>query len=843
MAADAAVSALGGCSRHTGHLWAVSIYCFDVSREERDDTKPYVWALFELGYHDYDRGANGAMYAAVEFSHSELSSTRDLFPPLSKKQVYDCAQAVEQTFRAMAMKPICENLGDILAPSVVNQHAIKMLAGRLLHGVRVKLNLPGFYEPADFSVSRTSGLLTSVMRIDCAPSKANTAPAFVGLNASVSFDADAIASAVSPRYNGDPRGLGLERLKAVVRGKLRPSASEIEWLWPENRQNTSTRTDTKTDQHVSTTRFFLTREAIVSGPSWKPGSRLSVASVLPVSAEMVMVSAERFSCMALFSSFLKLYRGFYLKPDAPCAAHVRRPIMLAQFPVTDNRNAHGHQEQSDNREPAPKVTAQRRTKQNFLFMPGFPCLACVSISTAAESHDRATAACRAASLTENLWPAYGIRALHMLNRRPVAASDALEAARRKCMLTTNLLRSLETYPAGTITCAAGAPMIFSDCRLARFDFSAFYPCLYAAYVGEQRGLVKILHERLQKRAGSADLKLALVTMFGGLRYVDADGYRFVIGAANIIAKAVEKTANRLGFGVAAYVKDGFWGAFGSSSRTTAEELRTECEKSANAALALLVSDQDSSRKPPVPLVLRMEGTYTDGLLINANKYWLFDSASGNSFICGVVGGHERSGLSKETTSAADDILKKIKASAKSIDDVEAITKNRIDEWVYAVFGHRGDTEFWAEQTPGGKDFLIPEEIRAKTVGKLEAADFCLGGELSYVFIPKSAPEARTSKDQGRGDAQRGRGGTCGWHSAPAAAFPCSLVEDVFCLKINYEAHLLPRLEGLLAWSRIYAWLQFRNQISIANDEDETDAQARETARIDYNYGDVSFLFA
>ncbi|AAQ73738.1 helicase primase subunit [Psittacid alphaherpesvirus 1] len=642
-------------------------------------------------------------------------------------------------------------------------------------------------------------------------------------------------SAASSGYNGDPRGLGLERLKTVVRGKLRPSGSEIEWLWPSDQNNTASPAGAKTDQPTSAPRFFLTREATVFGPSWKPASRQIVASVLPVTGEMVMVSAERFSCMALFAVFLKLYRGFYMKPVAPCATHVRRPIMLAQFPVFDSRPSHGPQEQSGSHEPLARAAAQRRTKHNFLFMPGFPCLACVPISASAERHDRAMAACRAASLTEHLWPAYGIRALHMLNRTPAAASITRAVARRSRLLTADLTRSLETFPAGTITCAAGAPMIFSDCRLARLDFSAFYPCLYAAYVGKHRGLTKILHERLRRRAGSEDLKPALVTMFGGLRHVDANGYRFVVGASNIIAKAVEQTANRMGFGVAAYVKDGFWGAFDSSSKTTAEELRAECEKAANATLARLVVDKDGAGEPPVSLVLRLEGVYTDGLLINANKYWLFNSESGDSFICGVMGGHERSGLSRETTAAADDILKKIKASAKSIDDVEAIARSRIDAWIYAIFGHRGDVEFWAEQTPGDKDFLIPEEIRTTTVGKLEAADSCLGGELSYVFIPKNTQDTGAAKTKG--------GGARGWHSAPAAAFPCSLVEDVFCIKINYEAHLLPRLEGLLAWSRIYAWLQFRNQIPLADDEDESTTQAKETARIDYNYGDVSFLFA
>lgn len=828
----------GGCSRHTGHLWSVSLYGLEVNADERDDLAPYVWALFELAFYDYDRNSNGALYASMEFSHAELSAERSLFPPLSRRQALECAHAADRTAMAMRTQPLCENLGEILAPSVANQHSIQVLTGKLLYAVRRRFGLPGFYEPAEFSVSRASGLLTAATRIECTTSKVTASPSFAGLNASVSFDADAVAATTSPRYAGDPRALGLERLKAVVRGKLRPSRTEIEWLWPAtNRGGNSATAPAASSSTAEAVRwFFLTRETAVSGPSWwKQGSRVTVASVLPRSVEAVVVPAESFSCMGLFAAFLQLYRCFYLQQGAPCSRHVRRPLVLAQFPVFDCRPLTAQQQQQQQRQEAAatdsdhetqkssSAAARGRPKPNFLYMPGFPCLPCVSISASSEGMDRATAACRASSLAENLWPAYGIRALHMLDRR-----RERRGGRCRRPLTREMASSLETYPAGTIFCAAGAPMIFSDCRLARFDFTAFYPCLYAAYAGDgESGLVRILQERIEGRNGSGDLKIALVAMFGGLKYVDPDAYKFVIGAANVIARAVERTANRLGFGVAAYVKDGFFGVFDPDSRTDVERLRYECELAANAALARVTEDVNGTGSaPPVRLRLRTEGAYTDGLLINANKYWLYDAGSDEAFVCGVIGGNCRGGLSEETRSAVSDVLKKIKVSAKNLDDVEAIVKSRVDDWLYAAFERRGDVEFWTEVNPGGKDFLIPEEIRANTAGKLESADACLGGDVGYVFIPQTTPEAKAAKGQ-----------------CPAAAFPCSLAAETFCLKINYEAHLSVRLESILAWSRAYAWLRFRNHIVPSPGEDETDAQAREMARISYNYDEVAFLFA
>ncbi|QEG54047.1 DNA helicase/primase complex-associated protein [Cacatuid alphaherpesvirus 2] len=790
--------------RRIGHIWSISLYAVDVKREELDTSKPYVWALFELAIYDYEQKSNDVIYTSVEFSNEYLTEAQWPFPSLSKAQVYECAQAIERVFIAIKTPSSSMNLGAILAPSVAHQRLLKVFTGRLLYSVRTKLALPGYYEPSEFFISRKKGILTSATRLQALAICEPTRPSFVGLNASVFFDSESIANAVNDKYDGDPRSLGLERLKAIARGKLNPVKKEIEWLWPE------------TTSRENAQKFVLTPEVVIQGPSWSSGHSYRVASVMAQNFETVMVSEESFSFAALFLAHLELYREFYLKPEATGRNLLRIPIFIAHFPMLS--------ESVETKHSNLWAARQKHVKSNYFYMPGFPCFDCILISASSESRNVAEDACKSARVLENLWPAYGIRAVHMLDRRTPPSDGTL------CPFPSqDMLRSIDRFPAGTIYNTIGTPMIFTNCRMARFDFSAFYPCLYAAGSGwENCGLRKLIYSRLQRDSWTSRLKPALVAMFGGLKYVDANGYQFVIGAANIIAKNIEKTANALGFGIAVYVKDGFWGAFDPSSKTTVEQLREACEKTANETLRCLTTTEQQIRDNSskwIDLRLRTEGEYTDGLFLGTNKYWLYNSKTEDFFVCGVAGGVGEVGLSNETRNTLTNILKKITVSAKSIEDIQLITRTKLDEWIYVAFEHRGKIDFWSEQTPGNSDFLVPEEIRSRVVGKLEMADACLGGETKFLFIPKAHQDTRCARNHG-----------------VSAAFPISLVDEVFCLKIHYEAHLKFRLEGILDWVKNYAWLRFRNDQPMPLEADEASSYDYIAGQICYSYEDVGFLF-
>nr|QDZ38459.1 helicase-primase subunit [Cervid alphaherpesvirus 4] len=388
-------------------------------------------------------------------------------------------------------------------------------------------------------------------------------------------------------------------------------------------------------------------------------------------------------------------------------------------------------------------------ERDYCFLLGFPG---VPLVLAAADPAAVRDALDAHALTDGLWPAFGMHVYHALGPRnfldagAVAALDGRVAAARRALAAARA-PGAEDWSAGRVSTILDSPACVRGLWLAKFDFSAFFPTLYAHLVPEHTRLARAIRARRDGRPG---LKPSLLTFFGGLRHVHPPAYEAVIALANAVADAVERAANARNFAICTYVKDGFWGAFGDAAPdavpreaalAAALALRDACQRAAEDVL------RAAGLRPAegAELHLRFEGLFTHAVSWAANRYWLWDAAGGED------GGGERGGGGEEDEGDAEDehfvgfpcrtefgrmakhslaaLLRRAVARPERPEETVAAAAAACDALVHAAFERRDDVRFWSATLPIADWGELPRSALAG--GDLLDADH---GPRPYVLV-------------------------------------------------------------------------------------------------------------
>ncbi|AVT50702.1 helicase-primase subunit [Cervid alphaherpesvirus 1] len=419
-------------------------------------------------------------------------------------------------------------------------------------------------------------------------------------------------------------------------------------------------------------------------------------------------------------------------------------------------------------------------------------------------------------LTDGLWPAFGVHVYHALGPRnfldaaAVAGLDRRIAAARRALPAARAGDDGEGWPAGRVSTILDSPACVRGLWLAKFDFSAFFPTLYAYLVPEHARLARAIRARRDGRPG---LKPSLLTFFGGLRHVHAPAYEAVIALANAVAAAVERAANARNFAVCTYVKDGFWGAFGDAAPgavpreaalAAALALRDECQRAAEAVLRAAGLRAAEGAE----LHLRFEGLFTHAVSWSATRYWLWDATAGDAG--GADGEHfvgfpcrtEFGRLAKRSLAG---LLRRAVARPERSEDMVAAAAAACDALVHAAFERRGDVRFWSATMPIADWGALPRSALAG--GDLLDADH---GPRPYVLVAghEAAPFPLP------------------WalYRAPA------LLPDIAC-----RAHMAPVLQELARMLNGALAALARDGEGAGDDEP--------TVEFEYSLADFDFLFA
>ncbi|AER28082.1 helicase-primase subunit [Gallid alphaherpesvirus 1] len=787
-----------------GYLWGISIYTIETKQNTSGNITD-MWVLYELAVHDSTKGVHEVLYASLQFEESDLSVASWPHPALNARLLTDFVGAVKNFHqRVYKLNAKTINFGWILSCSTSSQIALRLVTGRLLHEIRRALTLPEFYSPSIFYVCKDSGLITKVCEDKSKPRMATAS--YAALNASSNFQANYIERNLQAGHCCELRNFGWARIQAISSGKINPRSMTAEWVWAGgkwidgrgNEASSETGTDHTSEDGLAVP-FALTPAKTIYGPTWFVPRRMLVASLVPKEFEYAIYLKDGSTIISLVCAIINLYCRFY-QGNIVAQSTFLKPIILFLFPTSSSR--------MDGSEKVSSI------KDSYMYTPGFPSINFVPITTQNMSKMGALNACRIVSLVEGLWPAYNIRALLMLDR-----GDRAKHGSQITTLPRDLESTLEVYPAGKISTIADLPTVISG-RILKMDFSAFFPCLYMACGGGSQALCRIIEARLNREPQSEKLKAALVALVGGLKYTDPSKYKLVIALCNSIALAVENAANSLQFGIAIYMKDGFIGAFDKHSSTSAEELRSKCEGAAIEELQKILLECGQAITGMPTLKLRLEGEFTEGLLLNCNKYWLHNRNTGKSFICGIPGLREENGLSVLTERTACELLAGIYTANTVSTATETLTRI-LDGYAFSAFEARGDINFWQETLKSSFTPCISDSAAIRSASFMTRPDE-LEGETHFVYLTPTNLSSHGSANAGG-----------------KVIYPSSLAEENFCIKICYSAHLIPKMSAMVELVQNMVWLKFYHN-SVDNDE-ETRGKLLKTC--DYDYERTSFLFS
>ncbi|QBM10893.1 DNA helicase/primase complex-associated protein [Caprine alphaherpesvirus 1] len=367
-------------------------------------------------------------------------------------------------------------------------------------------------------------------------------------------------------------------------------------------------------------------------------------------------------------------------------------------------------------------------EHNYCFLLGFPGVPVVvtTADPAAVQRDL-----DAHVLTDGLWPAFGMHAYHALSSWNFLDGAAVASLDRRLAAVRRALPSdaeAAAWPAGRVSTILDSPACVCNFWLAKFDFSAFFPTLYAYLFPEHGRLVRAIRAR---RAGHAALKPSLLAFFGGLRHAHAPAYEAVIALANAVAAAVERAANARDFAVCTYVKDGFWGAFGGAgpeavsradALAAALALRDDCQRAAEATLRAAGLQAAEGAE----LHLRFEGLFTHAISWAVNKYWLWDAADGGEHFAGFPCRTEFGRMAKRSLS---ELLRRAVARPDCPRETAAAAAAACDALVCAAFERRDDVSFWSAPMPIADWRAVPRSALAGA-DRLDADH----GPRPYVFV-------------------------------------------------------------------------------------------------------------
>ncbi|APO15908.1 helicase-primase subunit [Bubaline alphaherpesvirus 1] len=460
-------------------------------------------------------------------------------------------------------------------------------------------------------------------------------------------------------------------------------------------------------------------------------------------------------------------------------------------------------------------------ERDYCFLLGFPGVPLVvSAADAGAVRDDLDAHV----LTDGLWPAFGVHAYHalgpwdFLDGAAVAGPGRLSVHAYHALGPWDFLDGGADWPAGRVSTILDSPACVRGLWLAKFDFSAFFPTLYAHLVPEHARLARAIRARRDGRPG---LKPSLLTFFGGLRHVHAPAYEAVIALANAVAAAVERAANARNFAVCTYVKDGFWGAFGDAAPgavpreaalAAALALRDDCQRAAEAVL------RDAGLRPAegAELRLRFEGLFTHAVSWSVNRYWLWDATAGDE--AGAESEHFvgfpcRTEFGRMAKRSLAGLLRRAVARPERPGDTVAAAAAACDALVYAAFERRGDARFWSATAPIGDWGAVPRS--AFSGGDLLDADH---GPRPYVLV--SGHEAAPFP--------------LPWtlYRAPA------LLPDIAC-----RAHMAPVLQELARMLNGALAALARGGGGENNNEDDGEDDGEPPIEFEYDLAAFDFLFA
>ncbi|QBH75359.1 helicase-primase subunit [bovine alphaherpesvirus 1] len=371
-------------------------------------------------------------------------------------------------------------------------------------------------------------------------------------------------------------------------------------------------------------------------------------------------------------------------------------------------------------------------ERDYCFLLGFPGVPLVvSAADAGAVRDDLDAHV----LTDGLWPAFGVHVYHALGPWNFLDGAAVASLNRRITAARAALppggSDGSDWPAGRVSTILNSPACVRGLWLAKFDFSAFFPTLYAHLVPENARLARAICARRDGRPG---LKPSLLTFFGGLRHVHAPAYEAVIALANAVAAAVERAANARNFAVCTYVKDGFWGAFGDAAPevvpreaalAAALALRDDCQRAAEAVLRAAGLHPAEGAE----LHLRFEGLFTHAVSWSANKYWLWDATAGGAEGELFVGFPCRTEFGRMAKRSLAGLLRRAVAQPERPSDTVAAAAAACDALVHAAFERRGDVRFWSATAPIADWGAVPRS--ALSGGDLLDADH---GPRPYVLV-------------------------------------------------------------------------------------------------------------
>ncbi|ACT88350.1 helicase-primase subunit [Felid alphaherpesvirus 1] len=331
--------------------------------------------------------------------------------------------------------------------------------------------------------------------------------------------------------------------------------------------------------------------------------------------------------------------------------------------------------------------------------------------------------------TDGMWPAMGMLAFHLLAPWDPTTDDVKRShTTRLIHLESKLTKDQDDkWPAGRISSILDHPIAMKGLWLAKFDFSAFFPSLYLAIFPEHTRLAQIISARIRREKGG--LKAALVSLFGGLQHIQPLAYRVIIGLANGISRHLERLLNNEQFGICTYIKDGFWGVFGSLTQETtsladveiaAENIRNTCQM---AAIKYL-EDMGLVLPEGTNLHLRLEGIYTDVMSWTTNSYWLWNRETDME---AFVGFPTRSAICRAMKNRLSMLLR-MSARMGCYADLEALlskAREMCDELLELSYMKRWDFEFWS----------VPMNIENRH-NKLPNAIYCGGSVLDRDHRPR-----------------------------------------------------------------------------------------------------------
>ncbi|QFU14594.1 helicase primase subunit [Psittacid alphaherpesvirus 5] len=701
-----------------------------------------MWVLFELACVD-TLGENLLLYIAEEFSIIDLNRPTWLFPngiDISQDILDDLLQTLDCTSEALS-------LSATIKQSVNHQAAWIQFTGFLLHEIRYRFSIPRFYTPVTFFISTDSGLVTRIL-----PRQgSDVIPRFAGLNAYVKFDGSTVCQYIN--CVTDIRFLEFERIRAISVGNLSPINGEMELLWNGGSCVLTFKNQPFDKEKIKQTGAlpFKCSSTTLSGPSWGP-TTLTIMSIVPTGFEHIIVNVKSCAPLAVIWT-LFLIRRLTLSLTKDC---IKAPYLVL-FP---NSNYVMY-------------------NSNHLYFPAFPSFAIVFVR--ADTVDRSIAqdALRAWYLCEGLWPAYGQKALHMLNRSARIPTSPINNMQCRNMM--------EIYPMGKTFSPTNTPLWFEKCLLFKMRFDFLLLRLFLIINTGNEGL-RIILECFSSWGSSNMYPLlpALTSFSDDLKYISPDWYNFLMGLVSMIVDAVEREATSMGFGIAAFIQDSFWGGIETCDRTP-ESIRDNCLLAAYRVVNEVLGYESCTTDL---LKLSIEGSYTHALILNASNYWLFNIDSGITFLSGIA---ERCGITEQMKCTLTGILKLI-AETEAIDDIVSKINKHVDDFIYLSLIHRGNLGFWSESTSG--PVCVSERHVHELLRHATQLDLHLGGNLEIVYIRSKHSYSRSWASDGNSTPEHTTNTSDTNTNTNTNVFPHTLFSSPLCYDIDYTRHLQSKIDKL-----------------------------------------------